>query len=198
LIVSASRAAISGRREWALLGACAVALVTLLGVEFLVPPNLPVGSVVLALVVISAVFLDRRRIVPVLALALGTRAVAAGLGDISLGLAALEASSFLIVAGVVSGFRTRDSLSGAAATDSLFAGIRVPRLEAAQLTARERQVLQMALHGLTAAQVAARLFISRRTVETHLERSYSKLGVRSKRELLASLFDRGRDAVPHE
>ncbi len=47
----------------------------------------------------------------------------------------------------------------------------------------------MALRGLTAGQVAERLFISKRTVETHLERAYSKLGVRSKRELIASAFD---------
>jgi DNA-binding CsgD family transcriptional regulator len=54
----------------------------------------------------------------------------------------------------------------------------------------------MAMQGLTAAQVAERLFISKRTVETHLERAYNKLGVRSKRQLIASAFDEARSTQP--
>jgi DNA-binding CsgD family transcriptional regulator len=47
----------------------------------------------------------------------------------------------------------------------------------------------MAIHGLTAKQIGERLFIGRRTVETHLERACSKLGVQTKRELIAKAFD---------
>lgn len=43
---------------------------------------------------------------------------------------------------------------------------------------------RLAVGGLTARQIADRLFIGERTVETHLSRVYAKLGVRSKLELV--------------
>jgi DNA-binding CsgD family transcriptional regulator len=52
------------------------------------------------------------------------------------------------------------------------------------LTAREKQVVDLAAAGFTAREIGARLFIGERTVETHLANSYSKLGVSSKRELV--------------
>ena len=51
------------------------------------------------------------------------------------------------------------------------------------LSQRERQVAQLAAEGKTAREIAERLFISKRTVETHLANVYAKLGVRSKVEL---------------
>lgn len=47
------------------------------------------------------------------------------------------------------------------------------------LTAREREVLQLAAEGHSNADIGARLFISRRTVETHRARAMKKLGLRS-------------------
>jgi DNA-binding CsgD family transcriptional regulator len=52
------------------------------------------------------------------------------------------------------------------------------------LSRREREVARLAVGGLTARQIADRLFIGERTVETHLTRVYAKLGVRSKLELV--------------
>jgi DNA-binding CsgD family transcriptional regulator len=52
------------------------------------------------------------------------------------------------------------------------------------LTRRERQVAQLAAGGYTAAQIAARLHIGVRTVETHLARSYPKLGITCKQQLV--------------
>jgi DNA-binding CsgD family transcriptional regulator len=52
------------------------------------------------------------------------------------------------------------------------------------LTRRERQVADLAAGGYTAAQIATRLHIGVRTVETHLARSYAKLGVSSKQQLV--------------
>ena len=46
------------------------------------------------------------------------------------------------------------------------------------LTSREREVLQMAAQGLTNAEIASRLFISRRTVEIHRTNMIKKLGLR--------------------
>lgn len=46
-----------------------------------------------------------------------------------------------------------------------------------RLTAREREVLGLVALGLTNRQIAARLFLSRRTVEQHLSSIYNRLGV---------------------
>lgn len=51
---------------------------------------------------------------------------------------------------------------------------------AAALTRREGQVLRMLSDGLTVGQVASRLGISPRTVETHIAKLYRKLGVRTR------------------
>ena len=60
-----------------------------------------------------------------------------------------------------------------------------------QLTTREREVLQMALQGLSDAKIAASLFISPRTVETHRANMLRKLGVRSQADLLKYAMLRG-------
>ena len=56
---------------------------------------------------------------------------------------------------------------------------------ASSLTPREREVATLAARGLSNRQVAARLFLSLRTVENHLHRVFSKLGIASRRELRA-------------
>lgn len=50
----------------------------------------------------------------------------------------------------------------------------------AGLTAREVEVLRLVSQGLTDAQVAERLVISRRTVNWYLTSIYSKIGVSSR------------------
>ncbi|HKY69034.1 MAG TPA: helix-turn-helix transcriptional regulator, partial [Acidimicrobiales bacterium] len=58
------------------------------------------------------------------------------------------------------------------------------------LTTREREVAGFAARGLTDGEIAARLSVSRRTVETHLYRVYGKLGVSGRRELGPLLWGR--------
>jgi DNA-binding CsgD family transcriptional regulator len=52
------------------------------------------------------------------------------------------------------------------------------------LSPRERQVARLAADGLTAREIAERLYIGQRTVETHLSNAYAKLGVHSKLDLV--------------
>ena len=53
------------------------------------------------------------------------------------------------------------------------------------LTDAELPVVRLAGQGLTNAQIATRLFLSRYTVETHLKHAFAKLGVQSRAELAA-------------
>lgn len=52
------------------------------------------------------------------------------------------------------------------------------------LTPREREVAHLAVQGLSAADIADRLSIGERTVETHIANAYLKLGVESRIELV--------------
>jgi DNA-binding CsgD family transcriptional regulator len=64
-----------------------------------------------------------------------------------------------------------------------------PHLRAVGVTAREAEVLDLVTQGLTNAQVAARLFLSPRTVDHHVARLLAKTGSANRAEL-------GRAAVP--
>ena len=55
--------------------------------------------------------------------------------------------------------------------------------EQRRLSPREEEVAQLVAQGLSNAEVAERLFISSRTVGTHLEHIYRRLGLRSRSEL---------------
>jgi DNA-binding CsgD family transcriptional regulator len=52
-----------------------------------------------------------------------------------------------------------------------------------ELTPAERRVAELVAEGQTNREVAAALFLTERTVETHLTHVYAKLGVRSRTEL---------------
>lgn len=53
-----------------------------------------------------------------------------------------------------------------------------------RLTGREREIVRLSALGLTAAQIADRLFISVRTAETHKHSIFRKLGLHSSVELV--------------
>ncbi|MET9476954.1 helix-turn-helix transcriptional regulator, partial [Streptomyces sp. NPDC002922] len=62
-----------------------------------------------------------------------------------------------------------------------------PDAPTAALTAQERQIAELAAIGLTNKQIGERLFLSHRTVGSHLHRLYPKLGITSRAALRAAL-----------
>lgn len=63
------------------------------------------------------------------------------------------------------------------------------RVERGVLTEREYDVCSLAAAGASNQQISAKLFLSTRTVEGHLQRAYTKLGITDRRQLInASSF----------
>jgi DNA-binding NarL/FixJ family response regulator len=59
-----------------------------------------------------------------------------------------------------------------------------------ELTPRELEIALQVADGGTNKEVAARLFLSPKTVELHLGRVYRKLGIRSRTELARLMLGR--------
>jgi DNA-binding NarL/FixJ family response regulator len=64
----------------------------------------------------------------------------------------------------------------------------LPPAVARTLTARGRQVLSLMAEGLKPSEIAARLFLSQKTVGTHVEHVFGKLGVRNRAQAVAVAY----------
>ena len=62
-----------------------------------------------------------------------------------------------------------------------------------QLTASERRVAELAAKGQSNPQIAQALFVTRKTVETHLGHIYSKLEITGRAELARALAKQAED-----
>jgi DNA-binding CsgD family transcriptional regulator len=93
-----------------------------------------------------------------------------------------------------------EAFAGRARRELLAAGDTVRKPAAgtvSELTAQEAHIARLAVGGRTNTEIGAQLFLSTRTVEWHLGKVYTKLGVGSRRELpraLASLGQAGQQA----
>ena len=79
--------------------------------------------------------------------------------------------------------------SGGARTPGLVRGTGVE-----PLTRREREVALLAAAGASSREIAEQLYLSTRTVETHLARAYRKLGITGREQLEEALSPAGRTA----
>ena len=74
-------------------------------------------------------------------------------------------------------------------------GARTPALVTAAavvpLTRREREIVLLAARGQASRDIAAKLYLSVRTVDNHLQNAYTKLGVTGREQLEAALTRRG-------
>jgi len=60
-----------------------------------------------------------------------------------------------------------------------------------QLNHREMEISRLVAEGLTNTEIAEALYISPRTVSTHLEKIYRRLGINSGASLVKYLIDKG-------
>lgn len=65
------------------------------------------------------------------------------------------------------------------------------------LTPQELQVAALVTEGLTNREIATRLFLSPKTIETHLRHAFQKLGVRSRTELAVAFSTPSREPSSH-
>ena len=64
-------------------------------------------------------------------------------------------------------------------------GTGYPIPEPTRLTRREREIVALVVQGMSNRRVAAELFVSERTVETHLRNVFKMLGLESRAQLTA-------------
>ena len=65
------------------------------------------------------------------------------------------------------------------------------RSAAKQLTRREKEIAALVAAGLGNREIAARLYLSKRTVDSHMEHIFTKLGISSRTQLASWVLGQG-------
>ncbi|HEY4464708.1 MAG TPA: helix-turn-helix transcriptional regulator, partial [Streptosporangiaceae bacterium] len=106
----------------------------------------------------------------------------------------VQARAVLAEAADAAGAAGAGWLAGLARDELRVAGGRKRRRAPGALTAQETRVARLVATGASNPQIASQLYLSVSTIETHVERIYAKLGIRSRHELMA-LVAAGRDVT---
>jgi DNA-binding CsgD family transcriptional regulator len=110
----------------------------------------------------------------------------------------------LYAAGLASALSSRSHIRPGSKTwvaSLTLGGVDLPSYGPLSLTRREMDVARLGAEGYTAAEIGRRLNIGERTVESHLASAYSKLGIRSRLQLirmaatLGAQHESGTDSV---
>jgi DNA-binding CsgD family transcriptional regulator len=106
----------------------------------------------------------------------------------------------------LAGYERLDAARGVARAEASLRGLgirrgrrgtrRRPTLGWESLTPTERRVVDLVAEGLSNPQIGERLFVSRRTVQTHLAHVFAKLGVTSRTQLAAEAARRRQAPQP--
>lgn len=105
----------------------------------------------------------------------------AGDGAVEVGVREPDGSSLII--------RTDDPMRFAAAQDAVRRSRARTPSHSLTFTPRQRQILALVADGLSNAEIAAALGISRRTVEKHVEAIHAKAGTATRARLVAFAHD---------
>ncbi|WP_426061483.1 response regulator [Hymenobacter sp. B1770] len=93
---------------------------------------------------------------------------------------------------VADGQRYLSSELGLAMLEKVLAGTPTPdHTAASRLSAREQEILQLVVNGLTNAEIADQLFTSKRTIETHRQNIIYKTGTKNTAALVKAAISQG-------
>ena len=92
--------------------------------------------------------------------------------------------------------RMMDMPGRVAQCEQVLAAIDAEMSERIALTPREREIMVLVTEGLSNRQIAERLFVSERTVETHVSHVLAKLGGSTRTDIVAWAFSTGLGAIP--
>jgi DNA-binding NarL/FixJ family response regulator len=158
-------------------------LILVLVGDLLTPVQIAIGALGLIPLLAGAWLLSDRLALAVGAVAVGQLVLTAAAGAITVPTAVAEGTAYLVLGLVV---RLYAGSLAELIRQSTRPRTAEPNHRAVLngLTAREREVAQLAAQGYTARQIGEQLHIGERTVETHVAHVCSKLGLKAKAELV--------------
>jgi DNA-binding NarL/FixJ family response regulator len=168
---------------------CLVSLAAIFAVDMSTPKSDYFANLYIVPAAIAAAVLPRKRAAGALASALGLQITALLLqrSTVATVLAGAGSLIFVIVVLRLLSVASRQAMYGSQdAARVALSGAELGTLDnqLQRLTKRERQVAELLAEGRSAREIARHLHIGRRTVETHVARTYAKLGITSRVELI--------------